>query len=277
MNKYGLAFVLAVLGWQSSVFSWLRYDTTSDRDCRTEQKNPKPLCEEESPSNFEFGGDYTHVDLHPKGSSYFSGSLGGAQGIYEYKAKNNIYGAAKLAWKQGSTDGSKGHRFLLYIDTQERLGYSFGSQVKERILTLFSGLGFRYLGHKFTPRKGDSLRMNYSEFYVPVGFITYGTLSSRFTLGAGFTWMPQIFPTVTIVPLKGSHWSLTNRLNNYYGELIFDFALNRRKTVHLIFYPFYERWQDGHTTAKTKSGIKLGIPGNTYTFWGIDMNLAFYF
>ncbi len=277
MNKYGL-FTLVILGWQASVFSWLRPNMTTDCDRnRTTPTTPKVEVEKEYPSNIEFGGDYSYVTLQPKGHATFHGNLGGAQAIYEYKAKRNIYGAARLAWKQGNTRSSGADRFLRIIDTQERLGYSFGSVAKERMLTLYSGLGFRYLGQKLNPRHGKTVHFNYSEFYVPVGFITYGTLTSRFTLGAAFAWMPQIFPTVTITPRRGAHWSLKDRINNYFAELIFDFALNRSKWAHLIFRPFYERWQDGPSTARTSSGLKLGLPGNTYNFWGIDINLAFYF
>jgi hypothetical protein len=89
--------------------------------------------------------------------------------------------------------------------------------------------------------------------------------------------MPQIFPTVSIVPLKGTHWSLTNTLNNYFVELIFDFNITQDKCLHISFNPFYERWQDGHSTAKTSSGISLGLPGNTYNFWGADLNVGYRF
>lgn len=45
----------------------------------------------------------------------------------------------------------------------------------------------------------------------------------------------------------------------------------------LVVSPFYERWQDGHTTAKTSGGTPLGLHGNTYNFFGVDLNLAYSF
>jgi hypothetical protein len=41
--------------------------------------------------------------------------------------------------------------------------------------------------------------------------------------------------------------------------------------------PFYEHWQDGHTTAKLSNGTPLGLPGNTYNFYGIELNFSFCF
>lgn len=223
-------------------------------------------------SRLKVGGNYTHVNLKPHGNPSFRGNLGGAQGLYEYRSANCFYGAAKLDWKEGRTHGD-GKRSLLYIDVQERLGYTFGSS--DWLLTLFSGFGYRHLGHKL--EKHGSLRLRYNEFYFPVGLITDYNVNSWFAVGLGFTWMPQVFPTVTISPLKGARWKLTNTLDNFSVEFPFDFTLTENKRFHLIFSPFYEHWQDGHTTAKSSTGEKLGLRGNSYNFWGALLNFGYYF
>lgn len=236
---------------------------------------PVEYCKDDWVHNFEIGGDYAHVNLKPMGSSNFNGNLGGMQGLYEFRAKHNFYGAAKLAWRQGNTSGSAGKRFLRYIDTQERLGYTFGPNDEDWRLSLYSGFGFHFLGQKLTPKTGASLTFNYNEFYVPVGIKADGLIYSWFGMGFEFSWMPQVFPTVTINPLGGSHFNLKNKISNFYANVFFDFKLCDR--FYLTVVPFYEHWEDGKTTAKTATGLKLGLPGNTYNYWGVDLNFSYRF
>ncbi len=276
---------LAALSLTASIFSEQILEIESPLVLTSEPVDDTPYdetpsmcyCPETLESNFEIGGNYTHVNLQPHGSSSFNGNLGGVQALYEFRPKNDFYGAAKLAWRQGSTHGSAGKRHLIYIDAQERFGYTFDLGQKEKKLTLFSGLGFRHLGHKLHPKTGSSIRFNYNEFYVPVGLIVDGHVNSWFALGAAMAWMPQVYSTVKIVPLKGAHWTLTNTLKNFFVALSLDFALTESNRFHLILNPFYEYWRDGHTTAKTASGVALGLPGNSYNFWGVDLNFSYRF
>ena len=236
---------------------------------------PVPICKRDWIHNFELGGDYAHVNLKPFGSSSFNGNLGGAQGLYEFRPKHNFYAAVKVAWRQGNTTGSGGERFLRYIDTQERFGYTFGPDYEDWRVSLFSGFGFHFLGQKLTPKKGSTLRFNYNEFYIPLGVKADGMINSWFGMGSEFSWMPQVFPTVTINPLGGSHWGLKNKINNFYVNLSFDFNVYKRFYVSVV--PFYEHWEDGRTTARTASGLALGLPGNTYNYWGVDLNVSYRF
>lgn len=237
--------------------------------------SPVPTCKKDWIHNFELGGDYAHVDLKVFRNSKFSGNLGGLQGLYEFRPKHNFYAAVKVNWRQGNTSGSAGKRYLRYIDTQERLGYTFGTDSEDWRLSLYSGFGFHFLGQKLTPKTGLALRFNYNEFYIPVGLKADGMFTSWFGMGFEFSWMPQVFPTVTINPLGGSHWSLKNKINNFYANLSFDFKLCDRFYMSLV--PFYEHWEDGRSTAKTATGLALGLPGNTYNYWGIDLNFSYRF
>ncbi|MBS0603630.1 MAG: hypothetical protein JSS60_01190 [Verrucomicrobia bacterium] len=240
----------------------------------------KPAMAQTSPmlnSRFQFGGNYTWVSIHPHEHTSFEGSLGGAQAIYEYRPLNRFYGAAKLAWRQGETHGPAGERSLLYIDAQERLGYTFSFYNDDLLLTLFSGLGYRHLGQKLDPKHGDSIKFRYNEIYIPVGAIADYAVNNWFAIGLGFTWMPQVYPTVNIEPLEGARWIIENELANFYVEMPFTFTLTDDKRWSIIVNPFYEYWKDGHTTAKTKRGVKLGLPGNTYNFGGVDVNFAYSF
>jgi hypothetical protein len=229
------------------------------------------------PSRFQVGGNYAHVGLKPHGSANFEGDLGGILGLYDYRPMDNFYGGARVTWLEGNTHGSSGKRSLLYIDVQERFGYTFASRDQNMSLTLFSGLGFRHIGQHLHPKNGSSIKFRYNEFYIPVGFLTDFSANSWFTWGLNFTWMPQVFPSVQIDPLKGTNWSLTDQISNFYVEMPFDFALTKSKRFHLIISPFYEHWKDGHSTARASNGVSLSLPGNSYDFYGANINFAYCF
>lgn len=228
-------------------------------------------------SRLQAGVDYTHVNLKPHGNHSFNGNLGGLLALYEYRPMNFFYGGLKFAWKEGDTHGSAGRRSLLYFDVQERAGYTFAWVKQNLVLTLFSGFGYRHIGQKLSPRDGDSVRFNYNEFYVPLGMLLDHDFKWWFALGLDVTWMPQVFSTVSIVPLKGARWNLTRTLANCFVEVPFTFTLTKNRRFQLIVNPFYEHWQDGHTTAKLSNGIPLGLPGNTYHFYGADLIFAYQF
>ena len=315
MNKNSLWLILSSLAWKTSLFSvvvfpqtgtdfnednyqneaavtseehqddpiFLRQDEEnvfylSYEEDRVKKNSPsKEESAKELISRLQIGVNYTRVYLNPHGHSSFDGNLGGLQGIYEYRPMNHFYGGAKLAWKEGNTDGSAGKRSLIYIDVQERLGYTFAFDHNDWLMTLFTGFGYRYLGQKFSSKDDASLKFRYNEFYVPVGLLTDYAVNSWFSFGMGLTWMPQVYPTVSIVPLKGARWTLTNTLVNFFVEFPLLFTLTDDKRFLLILNPFYEHWEDGHTTAKSASGISLGLPGNDYNFFGADLNFVYRF
>jgi hypothetical protein len=253
--------------------SALRESTPTDESTNIQYQEQTPTLN----SSVQIGGDYTYLNLKPEGSSSFGGSLGGMQGLYEYRPSKGFYTSAKFDWKEGVTSDSSGDRSILYFDTQERFGYTLSFNNTACKLTLYSGLGYRHLWQKVSPNAGTSLQFRYNEFYIPVGFASEYSLYSWVSLGLGFTWMPQVFSTVGISAIKGTCWSLTNTLPNLYVEVPFDFALTKDKKFHIIAKPFYEYWEDGDTTATTASGIPLGLPGNTYNYWGLNVNFAYNF
>jgi hypothetical protein len=224
---------------------------------------------------FDIGGNYTHVDFEPHGNPSFHGNLGGAQGGFEFKPLNNFYEGLLVSWKQGHMNGSSGKRSLLYIDIQERLGYT--AACHRFACTLFTGLGYRHLGQKYQPNVGGDLKFRLNTFYIPVGAATEYAFTSWFSMGLNATWMPQVYPTISISPLKGARWMLTKKLSSFSVQLPINFTVTQDKKFHIIFNPFYERWVDGHSTAKTSSGVSLGLPGNTYKFWGGELNFLYSF
>ena len=231
----------------------------------------------ENVSCFQIGGNYTHAHIAILGQPSFHGNLGGIQGSYEYRPWNSFYGALRVVWKEGSTKNSSATRDLTYVDVQERFGYSYAISSRAWMLSLFSGFGYRHIGHEFKQRGASSIQFDYNEFYVPVGFLSDYTFYDRYSVGLNFVWMPQVYSTVKIAPLKGARWIIRNSLSNILAEVPFTFFLTKNKRYSLIVKPFYEYWEDGHTIAKTATGIALGVPGNTYNFWGAELNFGFSF
>lgn len=246
-------------------------DQQQSYDAPSEQETP---CAKKPNSYFLFGGNYTHLNFKPTEHASFVGNLGGAQASYEYRPANRIYEGVKFMWRQGDSDGSAGHRFLLDFDTQVRIGYTAAWECKDIMLTAFSGFGWRYLGHHLRKSGQPSIHFNYNEVYIPVGLLVDYEVNHCFDVGVYFTWMPQVFSTVNINPIGNARWVLERKYGNVLVELPMTYNFSRKKQVwSLNFKPFYEYWQDGKSKAKTTTGIPLDLPSNTYNFWGLEINL----
>ncbi len=228
-------------------------------------------------SCIQVGGNYTYVHMKVKGQQSFHGNLGGLQGSYAYRPWNNFYGALSVGWKEGNMESSGAKRSLVYVDIQERLGYSYASDSKRWLLSFFSGLGYRHLGERLKQSGQSAITFDYNELYIPLGILTDYSINSWCTLALNAIWMPQVYPTVKITPLKGASWILKNTLGNALVELPITFYFVQNKRYALVLKPFYEHWSDGKSTAKTANGSKLGLPGNLYNFWGAELNFAFSF
>lgn len=240
-------------------------------------ENETDLYDQPSISTLQVGGSYSRANFKIDGESSFSGNLGGIQGSYEYHPHNSFYGGLRVAWKQGNTKNSVADRNLAYVDVQERVGYTYASCCSDWSLTLFSGFGYRFLGHKLKQHHDSSIRFDYNEFYIPVGFLLEYVFNSCWSIGLDCIWMPQVYSTVKITPLKGAQWILKESMGNVLIELPFTFFLTHDKRYALIFKPYYENWEDGRSTAKTSDGEKLGLPRNRYHFWGVELNVAYSF
>lgn len=228
-------------------------------------------------SRVQIGAEYTRARIKVGRESSFKGNLGGIQGLYEYKPWNALYEGFKIAWKQGTTDNCATDRKLVYVDAEERIGYTYAACCGNWTLTGFSGFGYRYLEHKLSRSEEDLVKLRYNTFYVPVGFLSEYCFRPCWSLGLNVTWMPQVFPTVEIVPLKGAHWSLKHMKGNVLVEVPLTFACTRDSCMAFMLKPFYEHWEDGRSTAKTSNGEKLDLPKNIYHFWGLVVSLMYAF
>lgn len=234
-----------------------------------EQIEKRTFC-----SRVQIGANYTYVSIHPNGQTSTSGSLGGVQALYEFKTTDHLYGGLTFAFRDGNTSDSGTERSLMMFDVQERIGYT--NCWRKCAYTFFTGFGYRHYGEDLETNNNELL-FDYNEFYVPVGFLTSYRMYSDFSVGLNFTWMPQVYPTVTIDPLKGARWIITTQLANFRVEVPFSFVVCRKHHLSLCIQPFFECWKDGHSTATTPSGLTLGIPEITYLFGGVDVNLRYSF
>ncbi len=250
----------------------------SDPALVSKQESTKSSTPSELDSScFWLGGNYAYVHLKIHDTDSFHGNLGGMQASYAYRPLNHFYGAVKATWRQGETTAGSSTRFLVDVTAEERVGYTMAACDNKWVTTFFSGFGYRYLGHHLTQPDADSMRFNYNEFYVPLGIFTNYQVTSWFSWGLHATWMPQIFPTVTIVPLQGTRWKTTCTFANTLIEMPLIFSSNAFSSWFLAFKPTFQYWQDGHTTAKTSAGEALDLPRNTYLFWGAELNLGYCF
>lgn len=234
-------------------------------------------CCVESLSNLQLGASYSYLHLNVGEQPGFHGSLGGLEGCYEYGGCDGLYAGLKAAWRQGSTESAWGNRRLSYVDVQERLGYTYRSFCQNWRATLFSGFGYRYLHHHLSQDEQPSVKFEYNEFYIPVGLMFNYYLLCWCDVGLNVTWLPQVDPTVEIIPLKGARWILENSYKNFQVELPVTFYPWVNNCYTVVVKPFYEYWQDGRSTAKTLGGEPLGLPSNRYNFWGVEVNVGYAF
>lgn len=250
------------------------------------RKKAPPSCQGDPTSHLQIGVNYTYLSLTPHGFSSFGGSLGGLQAAYEFRSWERIYGAVTFNWRQGNTHGQGTHRSVLDLKTEERIGYSFGCKKNNWIVSLFSGLGYRHVGQSVPVIASNyvlgsegttSIDFDYNTFYMPIGVLADWQTYTTVALGLNFTWMPQVYPTLKIQPLKGARWILKDQLANFLVEVPITVLVSRKYDCTLIVKPFFEYWRDGSTTAETIFGTTLGLPGNTYLFGGLELNFCYNF
>jgi hypothetical protein len=227
---------------------------------------------------WQLGADYTWAHISTGDIPSFNGSLGGIQGSIEYFGNHGFYGALQGKLKGGTTRNRNTNRDLLYFDIQERLGATSLFLGGEFSFTLFTGVGYRHLGHRWKDEGFPSVKFNYDDIYLPVGVLSeYGLCYYDFlttTVGLNIIWMPDLYPTVEIVPLKGARWILQHRYDHFLVEAPITMWLNELTSYIVTLKPFYEHWSDGRSTARTNSGLTFGLPANHYNFFGIELNLS---
>jgi hypothetical protein len=106
--------------------------------------------------------------------------------------------------------------------------------------------------------------------------------------------MPQLFPTVNIVPLGGARWVVKSTYANILAEIPFVFKIEGFKSNNLLgllqIKPFVEFREDGKSVAITPpiiigtppntilvTSTSLGLPLNWYLFCGIELNFQLAF
>jgi len=226
-------------------------------------------------SSVGIGASYSYVHFRPTNEAAFHGNLAGAQGLFEYRPTSGFYSALKLNWREGITKSTNGvSRHLTDALAEERIGFTVHSNNRLCHLSIFSGLGFHYSNQKLHQPGANSMRFIYNQFYCPLGFFSDYRFFHWFSVGLTGVWMPQVFPTLTISPIGGTRWETTLGLQNALVEVPITFYVGGKTQFFFQVKPTFQFWQDGKTTAKTTTGIPLGIPKNTYYFVGAEVNMG---
>lgn len=234
------------------------------------------VSECETNSIVYFGGSYTRSHIKPNGLSDFDGNMWGAQGMYQYRPLCSIYAAIGGFWRYGKNSGNAGTRDLTDAGVHERIGYTFALRDDQILLTPYTGFGYRHLAHHVKSNSGSKITLRYNEFFFPVGLQSVYDICQCLSIGLDAVWMPQVFPTVTFNVVDGARWVIKSTYKNFNVALPFYFYINCTN-LSVVLKPFFEFWQDGRTTGKTQFNDPLGLPKNTYTFWGIELNLQYAF
>ncbi len=234
---------------------------------------------DEANSDLFIGVNYTRSHIKPDDHSSFEGNMYGVQGMYQYRPLNGIYLGIRSSGRYGSNHGDSGRRDLLDVDVHERIGYTAALSCHRMMLTPYTGFGFRHLSHHLKPKEGLSIKLHYNEFYIPVGFLTEYEITRCFSIGLNGVWMPTVYPTLTINVTNGTRWVLKKTYKNFNVALplIFHNTKVVGRCLSIVLKPYFELWQDGRTKAKTQFDEPLGLPKNTYTFWGINLDIRYAF
>ncbi len=224
------------------------------------------------------GASYSYVALKPTDLPQYSGNLWGALAGYQYRKQDGLYAALKGLWRQGATSGESGQNYLHECKAEERVGYDFSFGPSRRgSIALYMGLGYRFMEQKIQQPALPDVLLAYNHFYVPIGTsVDYAIPFQSYCLSFGLcaTWMPQIYPTVNIVPLGGARWILEYELVNGIIELPVTFSCcNYSVTLR----PVFEYWKDGASIAVGSLCDALGLPASSYLFGGVNLEFAWKF
>lgn len=269
-----LSSVAAFANESSSLFTWGSDDTALPwgRQKTDEQPLLPPAKKEPAPKpenrhEIRVGASYSYLWLQQ--AVTHQGNLWGAQGIYEYRPKHGLYEALKGHYRQGSVtyrDTTNKYQ-ILDLEGEGRLGWTKQYDRYKGKVTFFSGFGYRYIEQKDVTIPSLPFRYDYSNFYVPVGFLAERNLRDHWYAGVNFTWMAQVFDFVDVVPNADTHYATDRKFANFLVEAPISY---RYAHMLLEFKPFFEYWQNGSAPA-------LGYGVTDYIFVGAEFNFGYAF
>lgn len=223
------------------------------------------------------GGNWAYSHLKVKGKPSFYGHLEGIQATYEYRPPSSFSTRFHALYRQGKLKSTTARRILTETDLSEVLSYTISCDERVGEWSFFAGLGYHHLEHQLTDHNCSTIYFRYNEFYLPIGLFTDYHLTSWFSWGMRATWMPQIYPTVTIIPIEGARWQIAGTCGNIRTQLPLTFVVGKQRPWTITLEPTFTYWKDGQTTAKTTTGQGLNLPSNASYFWGCDLTLRYPF
>jgi hypothetical protein len=225
------------------------------------------------------GGSYSYVSLKQTDIPFYSGNLWGFLVGYQYRKQNGLYFTLKGMWRQGATSGEAGQDYLHECKAEETAGYDFAFGPSQRgRAALYAGFGYRFMEQKIQQPALPTVRLEYDNFYVPIGTsIDYAIPFRNDCLAFGLcaTWMPQVYPTVDIIPLGGARWILEYEVAN--GIIELPITYSHCNTYAVTLRPVFEYWKDGASIAVGSLCSALGLPASSYLFGGVNLEFDWRF
>lgn len=225
------------------------------------------------------GASYSYVCLKPTELPQYSGNLWGVLAGYQYRKQDGLYAALKGLWRQGATSGESGQNYLHECKAEERVGYDFSFGPRQRgSVALYMGLGYRFMEQELHQPTLPEVSLAYNHLYVPIGTsIDYAIpfQNACLSLGLCATWMPQVYPTVNIIPLGGARWILEYELAN--GIIEIPVTYSYCNSFSFTLRPVFEYWKDGATVAVGSLCNALGLPASSYLFGGVNLEFGWRF
>ena len=245
--------------------------------------NQPPKAIEQAPAGpqediaITVGGDYHRSRLDSQDLGTYYGNIWGGNVAFSYGRDWGAYVGLKVNGGAGTLHGTEDGNRIGFTEMafDEHAGFiaTWGERLKAKLTPY---LGFRYLWMKedLDIFGYPIIHYTYHKLYVPVGFNFDLMISKCFSAGFNFEYQINLETYQHIDSLDGARWFLKKR-NDWFVELPltyhpFDFLSVTTK-------PYFRSVRTGPSTAITNTGLQLGLGNQSFTMWGIELDLAYTF
>ena len=225
----------------------------------------------QQPYQIQAGAGYSYFEYKVGNKEKKSSNLLSYDAAFTYQATNGIFCQALV---KGASSVNNDSSKVLQISAEEKVGYSMGFYADEYIFNVNSGLGYFYFFNKDACHQ-IKYKNQFNDFYAILGFDFLFQYNNFLQTGFLFQWNPQVFATLSNYLENDMYWKCHNQLNNFRGEIPFNFSFLSSKKLVLQIAIFAEYWQQGESIALTK--LLKPLPQRDLLFIGTNLNLQWNF
>ena len=203
---------------------------------------------------------------------------GGSFGV-EYKPFCNFYSGVFAEWMMGPVySPSSMSRYIHDFDTQARLGYNVPMwNFYKLTFTPFLGLGYIQEIHHVRPDLVlDSLRLRYTNYYLPYGALVDFSITKHFAFGFVIEKRICIVERLNTPYIEKVEFLLDQK-SGYLFEVPFFLKFGKAAKFQLSLIPYLKREVDGKLEARLPDGAALSLPMQDYRYWGFRLGLGVVF